>query len=300
MSDKIKISGFTFIKNGLTLGYPFVESIHTIAPFCDEVIINVGFDDPEFKMDDGTFKLINETFKNSKYKIVKNHWDPNLKERGLILSEQTNIALSLCQGKYCQYIQGDEAIHEQDIPHIMSGINSLEDNSEADGLIFNYLHFYGNVDIIRHTRKVYRREVRLIRNGKNIKSWLDAQGFRYNDGSKIKALKSDARIFHYGWARKETIMNEKIKSFSKLYHGDNFKNEKFNYQRVWGLKPFLETHPNAMENWIKLHRNNIPIMDLPLNWQWNDLGLALSDGLEKLTGFRAGEYKGYKIVGRVE
>jgi len=41
------ISGFTFIKHGLNLGYPIKESIESIEPLCDEIIINVGYDDPE-------------------------------------------------------------------------------------------------------------------------------------------------------------------------------------------------------------------------------------------------------------
>ena len=38
----MKISGFTFIRNGTILGYPFIESINSILPICDEFIIAVG------------------------------------------------------------------------------------------------------------------------------------------------------------------------------------------------------------------------------------------------------------------
>ena len=34
-----RVSGFTFIKNGLSLGYPIKESIMSIEPLCDEIII---------------------------------------------------------------------------------------------------------------------------------------------------------------------------------------------------------------------------------------------------------------------
>ena len=49
-----QISGFTFIKNGLTLGYPILESVQSIDPICDEVVINVGYDDPNLEKDDGS------------------------------------------------------------------------------------------------------------------------------------------------------------------------------------------------------------------------------------------------------
>ncbi|PIP95787.1 MAG: hypothetical protein COW00_02630 [Bdellovibrio sp. CG12_big_fil_rev_8_21_14_0_65_39_13] len=289
------LSGFSFIKNGLTLGYPFVESIKSIASFCDEVVINVGFDDPNLVQDDGTYKLICENFSSPKFKIIKNWWDPNVSSKGLILSQQTNLALKECTGKYCQYIQGDEVIHEDDIELIKSSIQELELRKDCDGLVFQYLHFYGNTNIIKRTRNVYRREIRLIRNNKKIVSWLDAQGFRYQDETKIKCLETRARIFHYGWARKETIMNDKVKSFSKLYHGSNHQNSNFQYQRIWGLQPFKETHPSIMKDWISLHQNDLDIMSLPLDKKIGDLRLMISDGIENLTGYRIGEYKNFKL-----
>jgi len=38
----MKVSAFTFIKNGQILGYPFLQSIQSILPIVDEFIINVG------------------------------------------------------------------------------------------------------------------------------------------------------------------------------------------------------------------------------------------------------------------
>ena len=32
----MRVSGFTFIRNGTMLGYPFVESIRSALPLCDE------------------------------------------------------------------------------------------------------------------------------------------------------------------------------------------------------------------------------------------------------------------------
>ena len=38
----MKVSAFTFIKNGEILGYPFLQSINSILPIVDEFVINVG------------------------------------------------------------------------------------------------------------------------------------------------------------------------------------------------------------------------------------------------------------------
>lgn len=294
-----KISGFTFIKNGLTLGYPFKESVESIEPFCDEVIINVGFNDPECTQDDGTWKYLQDSFKGPKYKFLKSYWDPELTSQGLILSQQTNIALKECQGDYCQYIQGDEAIHEEDFSVIREGVSKLENAKDIHGLIFQYRHFYGSPQILKHTRNTYRREVRLIRNGQGIYSHLDAQGFKVGEDQKVPCLESKARIFHYGWARKSQLMNKKVKEFGKLYHGNDYQADDFQYQRIWGLKPFKESHPKVMESWIKENQENLDILALPMAFEWKNIGLAISDGIESLTGYRMGEYKNFKHKGYV-
>jgi glycosyltransferase involved in cell wall biosynthesis len=291
------ISGFTFIKNGLTLGYPILESVLSIESICDEVIINVGFDDEACTIDDGTYKYLTENLTASKYVFLKSWWDPKIKSSGLILSEQTNIALSKCRSDFCLYIQGDECIHEDDLKFILEGVEKIKGHPAIDGLIFNYMHFYGNVDTYKYTRNLYRREVRLIKNHLGIKSWLDAQGFRKSDNSKMNATLISARIFHYGWARSEKVMKKKVKVFDTFYHGDNHERQnakEFQYERNWGLKKFKQTHPKVMKNWIEKNKNPIDLMKLPMTLDWNVPGLVISDLIENLTGYRIGEFKNYR------
>lgn len=292
----MKISGFTFIKNGLTLGYPTRESIESIAPLCDEVIINVGYDDVNLLKDDGTYEYLKSHFSDKKFKFIKNYWDPKLKAGGLILSQQTNLALEKCQGDYCLYIQGDEAIHESDFNSIRNGIEQMDQDQSIDGLLFKYLHFYGNINIVKHTRNVYRREVRLVRNRKNIKSWQDAQGFRHSDNTKLKVIPIHGTVYHYGWARSEVIMDKKIRSFGKLYHGDDHQEKNdFQYKRIWGLKKFKGTHPKVMDEWINHNKNDLELMNMKKEYSIKDLNLMLSDFIELATGHRLFEYKNFKL-----
>ena len=88
------------------------------------MIINVGFEDEDCTKDDGTYEYLRDNLTGKKYKFIKSWWDPNISSQGLILSQQTNIALSQCKGSTCQYIQGDEAIHEDDLQNIESGTKS--------------------------------------------------------------------------------------------------------------------------------------------------------------------------------
>ena len=48
----MKISGFTFLRNGQKMGYPFVESINSILPIVDEFVIALG------PSDDDTEKMV--------------------------------------------------------------------------------------------------------------------------------------------------------------------------------------------------------------------------------------------------
>ena len=48
----MRVSAFTFIKNGQILGYPFIQSIQSILPIVDEFVINVG------QSEDDTLALI--------------------------------------------------------------------------------------------------------------------------------------------------------------------------------------------------------------------------------------------------
>ena len=62
----MKVSGFTFIRNGTSLGYPFIESIKSILPICDEFIIALG------KSEDDTLNKI-RALKSKKIKIIYNY-----------------------------------------------------------------------------------------------------------------------------------------------------------------------------------------------------------------------------------
>lgn len=293
----MKVSGFTFIKNGLSLGYPFLEAIESIDPLCDEIVINVGFDNNECTEDDGTYNFLTSKFEGfPKYKILKSYWNPESRKKGLILSEQTNIALKEITGDIGIYIQGDECIHEDDLEAIRAGMKKLYSHPNADAIVLNYHHFYGNTDIVKVTKKTYRNEIRIIRNNKGIISWLDAQGFRYSTNEKIRSIKINASIYHYGWARLEQVMIKKTEAFTKLYHGNDHQVENSGYSRIWGLRQFFGRHPKVMTKWIQENKNDVDILSLPLSLNFSDIRLILSDYFEYLSGVRIGEYKNYKLV----
>ncbi|MGB0455084.1 MAG: hypothetical protein ACPGJV_15350 [Bacteriovoracaceae bacterium] len=291
------VSGFTFVKNGMSLGYPIAESLKSVEPLCDEVVINVCFDDEACAQDDGTYEYLRDTLNTEKYKFLKSYWKGNKDLGDHIYGAHTNYALNHCKGKVCQYIQGDEVLHEKDYPEIEKGFKELIDRNDLHGLLFHYYHFYGNVDAYKFTRQIYKREIRTIKNNIDVSSWKDAQGFRFKNETKLRAKQIPAHIYHYGWARKESIMKEKVKVMATHYHGDDFvAKEEFEYKRIWGVKAFEGTHPKVMGDWVEANRNEIDMMSLPRAYHSGDINLMVTDLLEWLTGYRLGEYKNFKVV----
>ena len=59
----MKVSAFTFIRNGEMLGYPFIESIQSALPIVDEFVIAVG------KSEDQTLERI-RSIHSDKIRII--------------------------------------------------------------------------------------------------------------------------------------------------------------------------------------------------------------------------------------
>lgn len=287
----MKVSGFTFIKNAVKYDFPFIESVTSILPICDEFIIVHG------DSEDETIKLI-ESINSTKIKVYNTVWNPELREGGLILSDQTNIALSKTTGDWCFYIQGDEVIHEKYLDKIYDSMKLFENDIRIEGLLFKYLHFYGSYDYIATSRQWYRNEIRIVRNSIGVKSYKDAQGFRLND-RKLNVKAIDAFVYHYGWARPPHTMQNKVKYFHSLWHSKDWieKNVKdtveYDFSTTDTIKLFDGTHPKVMQNRIDNQNSDFKI---DTNKIKKGFKKTLLESIENITGWRIGEYKNYKII----
>ena len=175
----MKVSGFTIARNVVVHDYPLAESIRSILPLVDEYIVNVG------ESDDGTLDLI-RAIQSPKIKIVETRWDERLNADGRIFAEQTNLALSHCTGDWAFYLQADEVVHEDALPGIKSAMETSLMDSGVLGLMFRYLHFFGDYYSVNPWQ--HGKEIRIIRNAGAVKSSGDASGFStLADGQDLKA-----------------------------------------------------------------------------------------------------------------
>jgi glycosyltransferase involved in cell wall biosynthesis len=289
------VSGFTFVRNAIKFDYPIVEAITSILPVCDEVIVAVG------NSDDDTLGLI-KSIDSDKIRIIETVWDDTLREGGKVLAVETNKALAAVSpdADWCFYIQGDEVVHEQYLSAIRQAMLDNLSDLKVEGLLFKYQHFYGSYQYVADSQKWYRQEIRIIRNQKKITSYRDAQGFRTIDDKKLNVKWIDAYIYHYGWVKSPEIQKEKMKSSINFWATDEeaasvkkHYDESFDYAGIDSLMTFTGTHPAVMQ--ARLER---------VNWQFDfdirEKKLSLKNRVrafvEKLTGWRIGEYKNFEVV----
>lgn len=251
--NRMKVSGFTFLRNALKYDYPIVEAIKSILPLCDEIVVAVG------ASEDTTLELV-KNIDPTKIKIVATQWDDSLREGGRVLALETDKAFADIDPDtdWCFYIQGDEVIHEKYHQNIKEAMVKWKDDKSVDGLLFKYVHFYGSYDYVGIAPGWYRNEIGIIRNNKAIYSYRDAQGFRKNNDEKLVVAAIDAEVYHYGWVKEPHAMQRKQESFTKLWHNDHWiarnvkKSEAFDYiAHIDALKKFEGSHPQVMQERIK-------------------------------------------------
>lgn len=291
----MKVTGFTFIRNAVTNDYPIVEAITSILPLCDEFIVAHG------NSDDNTLELL-QSINSPKIKIINTVWDDSLREGGRTFAVETDKAFQAISPDtdWAFYIQGDEVIHEKYHPVIKREMELCLHDTKIEGLLFKYLHFYGSYDYYASSRRWYRKEIRLLKNISGIHSYRDAQGFRLNE-RKVKVKEIDAYVYHYGWVKPPSGLNNKVRNFNKYYHDDNWiesnipKAENFDYGNADQLIKFNSTHPVSIQPRIA-----------NTNWEFSldptkikkkmSFRRRLLNWIEEKTGYRLFEYKNYDKI----
>jgi hypothetical protein len=290
----MKVTGFTIIRNAIKYDYPVVEAINSILPLCDEFVVAVG------NSEDETLQLIT-SINSPKIKIIETVWDDSLRQGGQVLAIETNKAFDAISADtdWCFYIQSDECVHEKHLASIKEAMQKYKDDQRVDGLLLNYVHFYGSYNYVGNSRRWYRKEIRIIKNDKSIRSYKDAQGFRKTDNSKLNVKPINAEVYHYGWVKPPKAQQAKQENFHKMWHDDQWMEKniaqvaEFDYSQIDSLEDFKGSHP-------KVFQNRVSQADWKFKFDSSQIKLSLKDKfllfIEKTTGWKVGEYKNYKVV----
>ena len=244
--SQASISGFTFIRNGVELGFPFEASIRSLLPLVDEFVVVVG------KSNDDTLARIH-AIGSPKIRVIETIWNERMADRGFVYAQQKMMAQFACTGDWAFYLEGDEVVHEAELANIRASVDKHHNNPAVEAFVFDYFHFYGTPDFVADSPAWYRRECRLIRN--TIRSYApDGQYWlvtsNHKKGRNPQAALANAHIYHYGWVRSNEAMQKKLDQVSKFWsHGaPTIRYSQFDAQV---LQPFTGTHPELVKPWLE-------------------------------------------------
>ncbi len=243
----MKISAFTFIRNGDMLGYPYIASIKSVLPLVDEFIVNVG------PSEDDTLENV-KAINSDKIKILQTPWNEEMKTRGYVYGQQKMVAQFNCTGDWAFYIEGDEVVHEDDLEILRQSMLKYKDDDRVEALTVNYTHFYGNKNTYLWSPSWNRDEPRIIKN--NIRTYApDGLYWIVLKSKKIGrypyAVKSGAKMYHYGWMRSEEQTDLKSQKISKYWnHKANEKKTDYTQIDPITLKEFKDSHPKVVQEYL--------------------------------------------------
>ena len=254
--SQASISGFTFIRNGVELGFPFEASIRSLLPLVDEFVVAVG------QSNDDTLARIH-AIGSPKIRVIETLWNERMADRGFVYAQQKMIAQYACTGDWAFYLEGDEVVHEAELANIRASVDQHHGNPAVEALVFDYFHFYGTPEFVANSPAWYRRECRLIRN--TIRSYApDGQYWlvtsNHKKGRNPQAALANAHIYHYGWVRSNEAMQKKMEQVSKFWsHGaPTIRYSQFDAQV---LQPFTGTHPELIKPWLESSAEKTFTMD---------------------------------------
>ena len=257
------ISGLSFIRNGVSLGYPFVEAIRSILPLVDEMVVVVG------RSEDGTREAV-EGIGDPKLRIIDSEWHPRVTPKASVLAQQTNLGLLHCRGDWVVYVQGNELLHERDLPHLRQLMSEHNDNAQVEGLVMERRVFYGDYD---HFVRVYpdrhKYVVRAFKPWIGVYAITSAMTFSvfpsYGErGRSLRCVDAGVDMFRYGKILSAEAMRYKLRHAPHKLKGEDAQFEQDQYYR-WlprdHIRPYRGDHPAVMAERIRQHEFRLDLSD---------------------------------------
>jgi len=92
----------------------------------------------------------------------------------------------------------------------------------------------------------------VVRLGREIHSYQDAQGFAWIGGAPLRARVTGASIFHYRLARPPQSMRRKVRSVEEVFHerADQLERTPSSSPLLTPLLRRSGSHPRAVQPWI--------------------------------------------------
>lgn len=290
--DAPPLSAFTIVRDVSAHEYPVEASVRSALPLVEEFVINVGA-----SRDDTRERMRALAQRHPEIRLFHREWED---EAGVYrsLSGETNRAMDRCRHDWALYLQADEVLHEDDRPALRRALARAAGDARVEGLLFDYVHFYGSPDWELTGRRTYRREVRVVRRSAGVRSVRDAQGFRVGaEERKPRVIRAGARVFHYGYVKSLEGLREKKRLWADHFGWDESRAETSRFRRHPGLRRFDGTHPETVRPWIEAGSWSFrPEAAEPPELTVREARVRVSDWIERLTGHRLFEHRNYELL----
>lgn len=253
----MKVSGFTFLRNGTLLGYPYIESLKSLLMVCDEVVVAIG------ASQDDTLDRV-RAIGDPRLRIIETTWSEVMQHKGYVYAQQKMIAQFNCTGDWAFYLEGDEVLHEQDIPALRAVLERYVDDLRVEAIAFDYHHFYGTPQLVARSPAWYRQAPRIMRN--SVRNYSpDGLFFVVMDKNKKgrypRAVVAGVPIYHYGHVRSVSRMQEKARQVSKYWGHSPPAFQDYSQIDSSILQPFDGTHPAVVHDWLHHNAEHVFVAD---------------------------------------
>jgi glycosyltransferase involved in cell wall biosynthesis len=173
--DGSLLDGVFTIKNGITGGYPFVECILSILPFCDKLLLNDG------GSSDGTKECLQKIQRAFPRKVDLYYIKDKYTKNWGSIDYGLNHLIRECKSEWIFEIQGDEVLDPTNAKNMIKEISAIKKGWNA----------------IRHSRLDYNfeyenffydmRTMRLVRNVPDLTSYIGGDNFQIGPESFPRA-----------------------------------------------------------------------------------------------------------------
>ncbi len=205
----MKISIYTFVRNGIYYDYHVVDMLKHHLDLADEIIVNEGFST------DGTYEAIKNI--HPKIKIFHSKWDFSNPKKFWV--DLKNAAREKCNGDWCILLDCDEFIPEWEFYKLRKFLQV----TDKILLPLNFINFYGNYRIfVKKPRKLNlaKYNYRIHKNTGEIEVWGDGANVRVKGKTLPPFSNYDGpwfTIHHFGAVKDPARLREKWHWQSRFY-----------------------------------------------------------------------------------
>jgi glycosyltransferase involved in cell wall biosynthesis len=209
----MRLSIYTFVKNGLYQDYHVVDMLRHHLPLADEIVVNEGYST------DGTFERISRI--DPKIKIFRSHWGQASSFDWFLKFK--NDARQACTGDWCILLDCDEFIPEWEFDRLRHYLETTTDVLASLRLV----NFYANYKVFhRDPDKVNwpGRKVAIHRNVPEVEVWGDGSNVRLRGRPADEGVSAEEfACHHFGFVRSAARLREKWRNLQGNLHNNRRK-----------------------------------------------------------------------------